>query len=104
MYAYNAAGTSKIDVNGDGYALDLAPGHTHVNDMRGPSFSQVDVRVSKEFHLAGSYGLEVIGEIFNLFNAKNGTAFDSFGNTYAYAGDPGQGEQRLAQLGLRVKF
>lgn len=104
VYAYNAAGTSKIDVNGDGYALDLAPGHTHVNDMRGPSFSQVDVRVSKEFHLAGSYGLEVIGEIFNLFNAKNGTAFDSFGNTYAYAGDPGQGEQRLAQLGLRVKF
>ena len=104
VYAYNAAGTSKIDVNGDGYALDLAPGHTHVNDARGPSFSQVDVRLAKELHFGGSYGLELIGEVFNLLNSKNGTSFDSFGNTYAYAGDPGQGEQRLAQLGLRVKF
>ncbi len=104
VYAYNAAGTSKIDVNGDGYALDLAPGHTHVNDARGPSFSQVDVRLAKELHFGGPYGLELIGEVFNLFNSKNGTSFDSFGNTYAYAGDPGQGEQRLAQLGLRVKF
>jgi hypothetical protein len=104
VYAYNAAGTSKIDLNGDGYALDLAPGHTHVNDARGPSFSQVDFRLAKEFRFGGNYGFELIGEVFNLFNSKNGTSFDSFGKTYAYAGDPGQGEQRLAQLGLRVKF
>jgi hypothetical protein len=45
-----------------------------------------------------------MAEVFNLFNAKNGTAFDSFGNTFAYAGDPGQGEQRLIQLGGRIRF
>ncbi|HEX7190575.1 MAG TPA: TonB-dependent receptor, partial [Thermoanaerobaculia bacterium] len=104
VYAYNAAGTSKLDLNGDGYTMDLAPGHNHVNDARGPSFSQVDVRVSREFKFGGNYGLEVIGEVFNLFNAKNATQFDSFGNTYAYAGDPGQGEQRLIQLGGRFRF
>jgi hypothetical protein len=104
VYAYDAAGTSKVDVNGDGYKQDLAPGHSTVNDARGPSFSQVDVRLSKEFRLSGNYGFEIIGEVFNLFNAKNATAFDSFGNTFAYAGDPGQGEQRLIQLGGRFRF
>ena len=104
VYAYNAAGTKKLDLNGDGYTMDLAPGHTHVNDARGPSFSQVDVRVSREFRFGGNYGFEVIGEVFNLLNAKNATVFDSFGNTSAYAGDPGQGEQRLIQLGGRIRF
>jgi len=104
VYAYNAAGTGKADLNGDGYAQDLAPGHSHVNDARGTSFSQVDVRVAKEFRFAGNYGLELIGEVFNLFNAKNGNVFDSFGHTSAFAGDPGQGEQRLVQLGVRARF
>jgi hypothetical protein len=96
--------SAKVDVNKDGYTMDLAPGHDHVNDQRGPSFSQVDIRVAKEFKFAGNYGFEVMAEVFNLFNAKNGTQFDSFGNTNAYAGDPGQGEQRLIQLGGRFRF
>jgi len=96
--------SAKVDLNGDGYTMDLAPGHNHVNDQRGPSFSQVDVRVSKEFKFGGNYGFEVIGEVFNLLNSKNATVFDSFGNTSAYAGDPGQGEQRLIQLGGRLRF
>lgn len=104
VYAYDPTGTKKLDLNGDGYTMDLAPGHSTVNDARGPSFSQVDVRLSKEFKFGGNYGFELIGEVFNLFNAKNGTVFDSFGNTYAYAGDPGQGEQRLIQFGARVHF
>jgi hypothetical protein len=114
----------------DGYGFDLAPGVTHVNTLRGASFSQFDVRVAKEFKVYRSYGVEVIGEIFNLFNSKNATAFNgarfihqtipdpsnptktitvtvanpSFGTATAFAGDPAQGEQRLAQLGIRVKF
>lgn len=103
VYAYDSTG-AKVDVNGDGYAQDLAPGHSTVNDARGPSFSQIDIRVSREFKFGGNYGFELIGEVFNLLNAKNGTAFDSFGNTFAYAGDPGQGEQRLIQLGARIHF
>jgi Carboxypeptidase regulatory-like domain/TonB dependent receptor len=103
VYATDASG-SKIDVNGDGYAQDLAPGHATVNDARGASFSQVDLRVSKEFRFAGRFGLEAIGEVFNLFNAKNSAGFTSSGQPTFFAGDPAQGDQRVAQLGLRMKF
>ncbi|HXH94810.1 MAG TPA: TonB-dependent receptor, partial [Thermoanaerobaculia bacterium] len=59
----------------DGYAFDLAPGVTHVNSLRGASFSQFDIRISKEFKVYRSYGVEVIGEVFNLLNSKNATGF-----------------------------
>jgi hypothetical protein len=51
--------------------------------------------------------------VFNLFNEKNPAAytvnFDAAGNPIgtqptAFAGDIGQGEQRLAKLGVRVRF
>jgi carboxypeptidase family protein/TonB-dependent receptor-like protein len=103
----------------DGYNFDLAPGVSHVNNLRGSSFSQFDVRLSKEFKFYGNYGVELIGEIFNLFNSKNAANFNGncavnaagqctfsggFGQANTFAGDPGQGEQRLAQLGIRVTF
>ncbi|HUJ13620.1 MAG TPA: TonB-dependent receptor [Thermoanaerobaculia bacterium] len=98
------------DLNGDGYAFDLSPGVAHVNTLRGASFSQMDVRVSKVFRFYGTYGVEAIAEVFNLFNSKNAGGYignrgsAAFGQPTFYAGDPGQGEQRLAQLGLRVTF
>jgi hypothetical protein len=103
----------------DGYNFDLAPGVSHVNSLRGSSFSQFDVRLSKEFKFYGNYGVELIGEIFNLFNSKNAANFNGncavnaagqctfsggFGQASTFAGDPAQGEQRLAQLGIRVTF
>ncbi|HEV7507815.1 MAG TPA: TonB-dependent receptor [Thermoanaerobaculia bacterium] len=109
------------DINGDGFPLDLAPGVSNVNSARGASFTQFDVRLSKDFNL-GPVSLELIGEVFNLFNSKNPNAYtlDFFNNPNdpndprngtligshptAYAGDPLQGEQRLAQLGLRIRF
>jgi len=106
------------DTNGDGYALDLVPGEGHVNNRRGPSFSQFDLRLAKEFNFGGRAGFELIGEVFNLFNAKNGALVNGdcdvnasgqctnplFGKATAFAGDPAQGEQRLAQLGARIRF
>jgi hypothetical protein len=98
------------DLNLDGYDMDLAPGVSHVNSERGDSFSQVDLRVSKEFVFSGDFGLELIGEIFNLFNADNPAGFvgnrasSAYGQATRFAGDPGMGEQRLAQLGLRVRY
>jgi hypothetical protein len=91
------------DLNGDGFALDLPPGEK-VNQGRGDSFSQLDLRVAKEFRFASDVGVEIIGEVFNVLNSKNPARFDRFGVAHSYAGDPLQGEQRLAQLGLRVKF
>jgi hypothetical protein len=99
-----------VDLNGDGYAFDLPPGVSHVNSLRGASFSQVDGRLAKAFRFFGNYGVEVIGEVFNLFNSKNAAGFNGNRNSAGYkspttfAGDPGRGEQRLAQLGLRVTF
>jgi hypothetical protein len=100
-----------VDLNKDSYNFDLPAGVSHVNSLRGSSFSQVDVRVAKAFKFFGNYGVEVIGEMFNLLNSKNEAGFNGNRNSLAtykqpsfFAGDPGQGEQRLAQLGLRVTF
>jgi hypothetical protein len=93
-----------VDLNGDRFASDLAPGVSHVNSARGESFSQLDLRVSKDFAFFGSTGLEVIAEVFNLFNDINPAGFTSNGEATTFAGDPLQGEQRLIQLGARFRF
>jgi Carboxypeptidase regulatory-like domain/TonB dependent receptor-like, beta-barrel len=100
---YQSCLATKLDLNHDGYRQDLAPGHAHVNDARGASFSQVDARVSKDFKV-NRYGIELIGEVFNLMNAKNAAVFGSNGVPNAHAGDPGQGEPRLLQFGAKVRF
>src|SRR5882724_7280582 len=99
-----------VDLNGDGYAVDLPPGVSHVNSLRFGSFEQFDIRIGKEFTLPNHMGIEVIAEVFNVFNAKNAVKYNGnvtspdFGKPSAFAGDPLQGEQRLAQLGLRIHF
>jgi carboxypeptidase family protein/TonB-dependent receptor-like protein len=109
------------DLNGDGFTLDLPPGVKHVNALRGASFSQFDLRIGRTFSFANHLSVELIGEVFNLFNAKNPAGFS--GNRYVgvddnnnpipnpnyrqpttFAGNPLQGEQRLGQLGLRIRF
>src|SRR5207249_2769641 len=102
---------SGSDLNGDIFRQDLIPQAAHVNDARGGSYSQVDLRVSKDFRFGGNYGIELIGELFNVFNSDNpqryGLTTVNGQPAYiptAYAGtDPTVvGEQRLAQLGARI--
>jgi hypothetical protein len=99
-----------VDLNGDGFVMDLPPGVTQVNSARGASFSQVDLRLSKNFKFGKSGGIEVLGEVFNLFNSENPAGFvgnqaaGNFGQPTTYSGDPLQGEQRLAQFGVRLRF
>jgi hypothetical protein len=115
IFRYHSATPTTIystnDPNGDGFRYDLLPGGS-VNSVRTHSFSQLDLRLSKTFTV-GPVGLELIAEVFNLFNEKNPSSytvvFDSAGNPTgikptAFAGDPLQGEQRLAQLGVRIRF
>jgi len=107
------------DINGDGFKFDLPPGVTHVNSLRGASFTQLDMRLSHVFRATGNFGVELIGEVFNLTNAKNPASYNgnchfnttikdqceaNFFQPTAFAGDPLQGEARLAQLGLRLTF
>ena len=103
------------DLNGDGYNLDLDPGHSLL-DARGHSFEQTDIAFSKDFIFSGSVGIEIIAQVFNVFNASNpayyngrrffadGTPNPQFGKPQAFAGDTHQGEQRLLQLAARVHF
>ena len=92
------------DLNGDGFLYDL-PGRRGVNSERGDSFSQLDLRLSKEFFFADLLSVELIGEVFNLFNEENPAVFDRNGEPSAFAGSNNLSpEQRLAQLGLRVRF
>jgi hypothetical protein len=97
------------DLNRDGVNFDLPPGVATVMAGRGASFSQLDVRVSKLFHVLGAR-LQLLAEVFNLYNAKNPEGFvgnmavSQFGQPTTFAGDAGLGEQRLAQLGVRLEF
>jgi hypothetical protein len=95
---------TNADTYGTGNWLNLRPGVSHVNTGRGASFTQFDLRVSKDFTFGGDLGVEVLAEVFNVFNSKNPVRPNRFGVPSQYAGDPLQGEQRLAQFGLRVHF
>jgi outer membrane receptor protein involved in Fe transport len=95
---------ANADLNGDESIIDLPANVKSVNTGRGFSFTQLDLRVSKDFMLQGNFGIEVLAEVFNVLNEKNAARPNRLGVASAYAGDPGQGEQRLAQLGLRIHF
>jgi hypothetical protein len=86
---------------------------TTVNCSRRAPFSQVNLRISRSFRLGtGGPRLEAMAEVFNVFNAKNPflpLSTSQFNNAQfmqptGYAGDVGQGEQRLAQFGARLSF
>jgi hypothetical protein len=88
-----------------------------VNCSRRAGFSQLNLRISRAFPLRGGVRIEAIGEVFNLFNAKNPslglmqrvmtnptTVNTDFMQPVAYAGDVGQPEQRVGQVGFRLTF
>jgi hypothetical protein len=76
----------------------------------------MNLRVSKAFRLFGTAQVEAIGEIFNLFNAKNpsgfittrllgdGTANPDFMQPTEFSGDFQNPEQRVGQIGFRFSF
>jgi hypothetical protein len=87
-----------------------------VNCSRRAPFSQLNLRISRSFRLAGNARIEAIAEVFNLFNAANpfipltstrtkkGAPLADFMQPKAFAGDVGQPEQRVGQVGFRVTF
>jgi hypothetical protein len=84
-----------------------------VNCSRRAPFSQLNLRVSRAFQVGGRVRAEAIGEVFNLFNARNPVlplsqpriqSGTQFMQPTAYAGDVGQPEQRIGQIGFRITF
>jgi len=110
-YAYtglNADGAATFKEIGDCKTVNCS--------WRAP-YSQLNLRMSKSFRFGGASRIEAIAEVFNLFNAKNpsiplttrrlsatGAALGSFMQPTAYAGDFGQPEQRVGQIGFRITF
>jgi hypothetical protein len=104
-----------LDATGHATFVEMGPCDT-VNCSRRAPFSQLNLRVSRSFGLPGSLRLEAIGEVFNLFNATNpfisvtsnrlsgGVPNTGFMQPTAYAGDVGQPEQRIGQVGFRLTF
>jgi hypothetical protein len=115
-----------FDSNHNPIVKDLGP-CTTINCGRGTPFSQLNLRVSKGFRVVGTARVEVIGEVFNLFNALNPGGSSSAGATgfngreflgtitnktpnpdfmrpLTYAGDFQQPEQRVGQIGFRFTF
>ena len=115
-----------VDDQGNPSFEEMGPCET-VNCGRGSSLTQMNLRVGKRIALGGRAGLEVFGEVFNLFNAKNPTHFQGssplttaarmftgtaanpvpnpdFMRPLGYAGDTGQPEQRVGQIGFRFTF
>jgi len=95
---------------------DDGPCETVSCSRRAP-FSQMNLRVSRAFPLSRGVRIEAIAEIFNLFNAKNpalaltqrrlnpgNVPNPQFMQPTAYAGDVGQPEQRVGQIGFRITF
>ena len=96
---------------------------TTINCGRGAAFSQLNLRVSRTFPLAGHTNIEAIAEVFNLFNAINpdnfervvssvtqtvrlvgGVANPNYMQPSRFAGDFQQPEQEVGQIGFRFTF
>ncbi|HQR35904.1 MAG TPA: carboxypeptidase regulatory-like domain-containing protein [Blastocatellia bacterium] len=89
----------------------VAPILTLPSDYQfGDFFQTHDVRLSKEFKLTEKVKLELIGEVFNLFNISNLTGYGqsvdaNFGKPSGKAGQAfSSGGPRATQFAARLKF
>jgi hypothetical protein len=89
-------------------AFAIAPqftlGSASRNPVRGPSYRNVDLAISRRLPLAGTSALELRAELFNLLNTPplgnpNGVAGTAAFGTITTAGDP-----RVIQLAVKYLF
>ena len=105
----NSAGpydhTTGRDDNRDFVRNDRPPG-VGVNALRGDGFFQADLRLAKTFVLDETKGVEVLWEMFNLFNTANLANFN--GNQSSSEATRFKARAALtpfqAQLGIRFTF
>jgi hypothetical protein len=119
-HAFKVTGFDKA--TGKSTIEDIGPCET-VNCGRGWAQSQMNIRVSKMFRLAGRSRIEAMAEVFNLLNAVNpsnattvnrrvtipsgalaGQQDPTLLQPTTFSGDFRRPEQRVGQLGLRFLF
>ena len=95
--------TTGRDNNGDGFRNDRSPG-VGVHSERGDNFFNTDLRLSKRFFIDETKNVEVLWEMFNMFNTANLLRFNGNESSVSF----GQARSVLrpfqAQLGLKFTF
>jgi hypothetical protein len=89
---------------GADFSQRLRPDGTIVakNSFIQPTENRVDLRLQQRIPLGGRAGLDLIGEVFNLFNANNFTLVTEEGAPDF--GEPENGQFRTMQFGFRLTF
>jgi hypothetical protein len=105
---YNAQFAGKPAPRGGTFPTVALPSNV---ESLGDSFQSYDVRLSKNFNIVKErLTMELIGEVFNLFNFSNKRGFsgsidNGFGNPTSKANPNfGIGGPRIFQIGGRIKF
>lgn len=114
IFRYNSgrpySASAGADLNQDGVINDRAPGFTDKpNSFRGDTLKRLDLRLTWRPSLGGRAPLELIGEVFNVFNDVYYTSVNTvWGNTStarATFGTPlTAADPRVIQLGARFTF
>ena len=95
--------TTGRDNNGDGFRNDRSPG-VSVHSERGDNFFNTDLRLSKRFFIDETKNVEVLWEMFNVFNTANLLRFQGNQSSSTF----GQARSVLrpfqAQFGLKFTF
>ena len=89
---------------GADFSMRLRPDGTIVprNTFIQPDENRVDMRVQQRIPLGGRAGVDLIAEVFNVFNANNFTLVAEEGaSDFA---EPETGQFRTVQFGVRVTF
>jgi len=95
--------TTGRDNNGDGARNDRDPG-VRVNSLRGESYFNTDLRLSKRFFIDDTKNIEVLWEMFNLFNTANVVNFNGKQTSSTFAKGRAALAPFQAQLGFRLTF
>jgi hypothetical protein len=95
--------TTGIDDNLDFVINDRPPG-VRFNALRGDSFFITDLRLSKRFRLGETRNVELLWEMFNLFNTANLTDYNGNQRATTFRQPRAALPPFQAQLGLKLAF
>jgi hypothetical protein len=89
------------DVNANGTELDDWPDGVRTHRRHGWAhwYRSLDVRLTKRL-----VGVDVIAEVFNVFNTANFSEYQALQSELAYAEPVGDFPRRQCQIGLRYRF
>ena len=95
--------TTGRDTNGDGARNDR-PAGVGVNSLRGEAFFNADLRLGKSFPIGERKNVEVLWEMFNVFNTVNLLRFNGNESSVSFGQPRSVLRPFQAQFGLKFTF